>query len=227
VYCEIADIRAEGIPDTEYGDSRVEARILDAMRLIDEFCGWWFEARTLEDGGVLGPMVCSGRGTKILHLRAPIISVSEVRLVDHTFDPVQTEVVAANSYLVHSSILAPDDRWNPKLERLSGYIWPKGSRNVQLDGSFGFQEMDPSDGSLGTPRAIKMACIELTIGTLADRGDEDEFADMQAGNVESVKRADREETFSPLGTGRSTTGLPSVDRKLLRYRRRRFGMGVV
>jgi hypothetical protein len=225
-YCTVDDIRAQGIPEAEYDDAWVQGRIDDASRAIDDFCGWWFESRTMESGGALGAMKCSGRGTRVLHLVVPIISIDEVRYVYRGTDPVTTEVVPLTNFLVHDGVLAPDDRWNPKLERFAGSVWPKGSKNIEIDGDFGFLEVDPESGELATPRAIARACAELAIANLAQLGDEDSLAERQLGALTSITRADRAESYSPQAVGKSSTGVPSVDRVLLRYRRRMM-MGVL
>ena len=46
-YASVADLRAEGVLESEASDERLEALLEEASGTIDRMTGWWFEPREL------------------------------------------------------------------------------------------------------------------------------------------------------------------------------------
>ncbi len=221
-YATIAEVKLEGIGGTA-SDPFIQTRIDEACALIDRATGWWFESREYNTDAIRGIYRANGRGKPWLHLRAPVITVDEVRIITYQEGDDDTETLEATQYRVHASVEAPDDRRNPKLTikgrtLISGFssgMWPKGRGNIEIDGTFGFMELDPSDGSLRTPLLIKRATILLTGHLMPTLGDVDANEANTLGNVTSIRVADRAETYdgsTSANSAWSMTGYTDVDR---------------
>jgi hypothetical protein len=133
-----------------YDPDTLNSLIDMASNFIEWVTGWWFEARDLV-------IDIDGRGTDILQVPVPIISISQIQAVDPSYTP-GTEDIDLESVLVYNRHLTqnltnPDDRKNPKIafvmSSLSShpfqiYNWPHGHQNIRLTGRFGYTEYDPT-----------------------------------------------------------------------------------
>jgi len=158
-------------------EDKVLQRLIDSASLFIEFVtGLWFESRNLV-------LKLDGRATQILQVPVPIIDVTKIEVVDPYYIPSSeeieiTSVVVYNRHLTQN-LSNPDDRQNPKLtfvtsaygtHPLSLAAWPKGFQNIQLTGSFGYTDYDPSLGGLNppgvTPPMIRELCERLCLRDL-------------------------------------------------------------
>ncbi len=237
-YTTTAAVYAEGVVEANFPAPLVQGRIDEVTELFDNITGTWFEPRTFDVASVYGIMLRNGSGRRILRMPAPIISIAEIRYVDHTVDPATTEVVPSTEYFAHDRLSGPDDRWAPKVSligiggrfgssvgvnrRRENRGWTRGFRNIEVDGTFGFMEIDPAGpaGTLRTPLEIQRSAIAMVIHLLPDMADPAAAEERRLGDLRAFEVADRKETYGPMLRNTSSTGLPDVDRVLLRYSHR-------
>jgi len=148
-YCTVSDLRDEDLLADDADAARVQELIDEYTEQIDEWCGQFFEERSITVEAI-------GKGTKWLHLPVPIITVTEVRQVWHTSDPATTFTFSATQYRAFNRTV-PNDRKNPKIQRL-GSTWAKGG-TFEVDGTFGWVVADGAGWK--TPPQIRRACMLL------------------------------------------------------------------
>ena len=136
-YCEIADIRAEGITEEQMTDDQVSQLIALACNYIDKVTGQWFELRQKT-------IKLDGRGGQVLQLPVFLINCDEI----------QADGIPIDDYVLFNRISPEDDRNYPKIYRR--LRWPKGIQNIQVQGEWGYVEEDGS-----TPLLIKRAAVKL------------------------------------------------------------------
>lgn len=208
----------------------LQARINEASKLIDDLTGWWFEPRSLA-------FTLDGSGGKTQPLHAPIIAITSVELDGELVDP--EAYVVYNRHVSENSIIPEDDRLFPRIERrwrseagligdlyygATAGVWPRGQRNLRIEGSFGYT--DPPGPTGSTPLAIKRATF-LLLNTmlipLGPTGTDDQQEQQLAAKIKRLRTRDQEveyfqgvggSTGSPLGY---LTGDPTVDGILARY----------
>lgn len=230
-YATIDEVKAEGL-GTGYSDAHIQARLDEASAIIDRATGWWFDERAFSALSNRGIFRANGRGHSWLHLRVPVVTVDEVRIITYLEGGDETETLDATQYRVHNSVESPDDRRNPKLtlkgrslvHGLTSDVWPKGHGNVEIDGTFGFLERDPYDGSLRTPLLITRATILLAGYMMPALSDIDANEGNQLGPVTSIRVADRSETYDASRSASSSwsmTGYTDVDRLIAPFLDRR------
>lgn len=185
-YLTVADLREAGIGEDQVDDARLQQLIAQATALIDSWCGWWFEPRERT-------LRLDGSGRTWLFLPVPAVRLEAVR-VDGA--PVELSRVVA--------YCDGDDRWDPRLYLASG--WPKGRRNVELAGRWGFVEEDGS-----TPEPIRLACRLLAL-RLLKHPEEWRRTVQEAGEGASVTY-ERDSRYAGL------TGDPDIDSLLAPYMR--------
>jgi len=227
-YCTIQDIRDEGVTEAMHDDTRVESAIATASRLIDMYTKRWFEPRSLT-------FTLDGLGVKSLHLDQPIIDVTELLVEDIEVD-VDTELIVYNRHL-SENLTQPDDRENPRIEllqpiegsleaRLGFRNFPRGQRNVQITGQFGYTEYDGT-ATGKVPELIAHACKLMAMRELPLLVDGDDREDARARwRVTEYKTRDQTIKLggvSATSGGRAVvgayTGDPEIDAILARFRR--------
>lgn len=207
MYASLSDARAEGITPEQADDPRLTALLTRASEHIDLSTGWWFAPRALT-------LLRDGSGARHLHLPAPAITLTRVALDGTDLDLAEVVNVGAPTGLAA-------ERFNPKLERVLGLRWPRGARNVRIEGRFGFV-----DAGETVPRAIRDVCIRLAVRELA------RFADTAAQEERRRTMFTKEQTDGhsyELGQGElgkraawrfgGVTGDPDIDIPLARFRR--------
>lgn len=230
-YCTLQDVRDEGLSPSEADDATVNGRIAEATMLIDRATGWWFEPRVYSVASPLGFLRLSGRNLAVLHL--PVMgSVDEVRIrrrvVSSTGDNIET--LLAEQWF---TLADWDSRFNPRLVLKPGAgsrlhpqpkaRWERGRRNIEIDGTFGFQETNPDDGSQRTPLVVRRAAIGLVTRLIQPMADVDDLEEQGLGTVKSIRVADRSESYGGRSAKSSSmTGYPEIDRMLHVYRDRRM-----
>lgn len=166
LYIDVDDLRAEGLVIPAGGDE--EARALDLIRtyqqLVDAITGQFFIPRQIE-------LEVDGRGTSLLQLPLPIVSVSALYVNDDIENAVDPE-----DYIVYNGRGGEDgrdDRRNPRIKLASsegsifagvgpvgrsGSVFAIGEKNQVVEGTFGFVEPGGC-----TPGPIKLAMKRLVI----------------------------------------------------------------
>lgn len=242
LYCSIQDLRDEGIPDTVLSDARAAVVIRRASRLIERLTGNWFEVRPRT-------FRVKANGTTVVHLGAPIIMVSSVNLVSGRGTSITRDSVPIDDVLVFNRHLTegledPDDRATPRLEYLGAwgidypgrddFEWPEMSQVVEIEGLFGYTELEPSDPvgetsdgsqvplSYGqTPELIKQACMMLIMKDLYPLGDVARRESLRDRNrIIEEKTADqsyKKESLKNLGMTGTLTGDADIDGILVQY----------
>ena len=184
-YCTIQDIRDEGVAESVIGNTELQKKLDRASRLIERVTRNVFRP-------VGATFLVDGRGDRRLTLSMPIISITEVKIVDASGGE---QVIDSEFYRVYNRHLTqnlrePDDRFDPRIEYIGptqrgvlndiyirsvhGRRWPVGQQNISVEGFFGFTDWNAANVQGVTPDEIKRACALLTmkdIPQLADRED--------------------------------------------------------
>lgn len=234
-YCTVQELRDAGIQDCHATEALLLMLIAEACATIDRATGWFFESRALT-------LKVDGRGTRWLHLPFPIVTVTEVRHVQRLSDPDLSVVVDADLFVVYNrrpDTDGMDDRYNPKIVLIGheghehhdfghlhhGHIhpgvvghrgWLSGRQNYEVDGTFGFVDPDGLGGFVAPPE-IRRACRMLVFNDI-ERGAKNATV-LPKHDLRSITVQGRSETYQAPATGNTITGVPEVDRLLLRYRR--------
>ena len=207
-YCSLQEIRDRGVTVEAAPDEAVEKAIARATRAADVFAGRDFSKRE-------ATYRVDGNGTESLFLDdRPVVEVLDLRVDDYLLSPA-------------SYVLYPDAGYirlnGARLNIFAGFpgTFPKGARNVEVHGFFGFETVPPE---------VNEAAILLAIEFLRSGPAE---ADVAAGSSASTRNAIgirrvRIDEISvdfeypsdlKAGSGKVvTTGLPKADALLARFR---------
>lgn len=233
-YATIYGMRAEGFSNTStHPDSLLQEKIVMASSLVKKYTGRTFEPeyRTL---------VVSGHGSLNLLLDIPIVAVEDARFVS----ALTSSVVEQTAYRVFNRHLTqrlqePDDRNAPKLSIVrddllfpseglhrtaAAYnafsaVWPRGSKNIQVKGVFGYTEPDGSFVGR-TPLLIQRVTMMLAARSMSTLASPDEDA-LNSGRVKRLKTKDQEIEYErdPRDRTSTFTGDPEIDSILTAFRR--------
>lgn len=217
-YATVADVQDHGAPST-VSEARIEEALEVASRYIDEVTRLFFEERTAKT------YILDGRGTAILELPAPCLTLTSVEADDQVVD--LTGIVNRNRPPEDGS----GDYWWPRLEWKSSplrmerafgprfrQIWPMGEQNIEVTGDFGFVVASPSASGLVTPPLIRRACIMLVARMTNDLASA-AGQPPGAGNVISETIGNYSYTLASAIAAGALTGDPEIDSLLLRYTR--------
>lgn len=226
-YCTIADMRAEGVLESQYDDARVTTAIELSSRMIDMYTGRWFEPRTMD-------FTMDGSGQPSMLLEHPIISITDALIDDVAL--AASDLIVYNRHITQN-LLSPDDREDPHVEirqplddsllfKIGLKVWPRGQLNIRFQGVFGYTDYDGT-ASGSTPALIQHACKLLTMRNLPGMADVATREDAaMAWRVIEHKTRDQSIKYSPADItkqGRAAAGLytgnPEIDMILLRYRK--------
>lgn len=164
-YVSVPEMRAEGVPIT-IPDAAIQSALDMWQPIIERITRRVFEPQTLT-------VFLDGSGSDTLFLNLPIISITALYM-NNDF----VNVVPSDNYAVYNARGPrgmPDDRDNPKIRLIvenqsiftatSMRAFARGKQNQQLQGSFGYVELDGS-----TPEPIKFSLKKLAIKQLKDGG---------------------------------------------------------
>ena len=211
-YCEIADIRAEGITEEQMTDDQVSQLIALACNYIDKVTGQWFELRQKT-------IKLDGRGGQVLQLPVFLINCDEI----------QADGIPIDDYVLFNRISPEDDRNYPKIYRR--LRWPKGIQNIQVQGEWGYVEEDGS-----TPLLIKRAAVKLFLyNFLPALGDSEAQEEKNLrGKIKSETTDGHSYTLSDSASVSSSvsgnslsTGDSEIDGILKYYMKPRFTMAII
>ena len=207
MYATIPDFRAEGITAGQATDDRLLKLIEEASAEIERITGWFFEPREKT-------VRINGRGTQTIEPPAPPIVIWSFTVDNLSIDPESEDldVVGCPASFGFCS---------PRISLRDGLLFPRGLRNVEAYGVWGYTEDDGTPYGR-TPLAIKRACMLLVMRHLPFIGDVDAVEDARnRWRLVSEKTRDQSYTLSPPATNTSglMTGDPEVDSILGRYMR--------
>jgi hypothetical protein len=155
-YIDVSDIRSEGVMEL-IEDDRIETCITLAQSLIERLTGMFYEARSDY------VLQLDGRDNNLLRLPVPPAATNAISTVT-----IDDEVLEDTDYRVIMPQV-PDGRLNSKIMRIGG-VWPRGTGNVTLTGTFGYVDV-VSEGVYRTPDLIKELCKRITIWGLPEIAD--------------------------------------------------------
>lgn len=208
-YCEVPDIRAEGITPDDIDATQLTKLISLACDYIDRVTGQWFEPREKV-------IKFDGRGGQYLVLPVFLIRAEYIRI----------DNVPVNDYVLYNRISPEDDRRYPRVYR--ELKWPKGIQNIQIKGKWGYVEEDGS-----TPQLIKRAAMKLALYQFPMLGNSEAVSEKTMSGKLKLERTDGHEyelfeDSSSSSSGLSlTTGDDEIDGILKYYMRPRFSMAIV
>lgn len=229
-YCDIADLRAEGVPVSVISDVDLQAAIDRATTMVDFYTGQWFAPRSRT-------FTLDGRNAPTMFLGIPIISITSLTVDDLGLLP--DEYVIYNRHLTEN-LVNPDDRENPRVEleqpregtilyrQTSGRrLFPRGERNVELVGEFGYTDYDGTATGTTPPLIchVTKLLVMREMWRMFDQSDDRDDAARRRW-ITKLKTRDQEIGYSaPTGgnMGRQGvgpfTGDPEIDTILMQYRR--------
>jgi hypothetical protein len=207
-YATVQDIRDRGVTEDVADDPTVTRALSRARIVIDAYCGRDFlrrEETYLVDG--------TGRPALFLDDR-PVIEVVELKIDDAPVDAESFRLYGEAGYI----------RFVGERTIFMGHpgSFPRGTQNVEVRGSFGFEAVPPE---------VKEACILLALGFVRSMRTEANVGESQANTtdkaigIKKVKVGDLWVEYeypreAALGASRKkTTGLTEADRLLWRFRR--------
>jgi len=203
VYASVADLRAEGVSESQATDERLEALLQEAGDTIDHAAGWFFEPRERA-------YRLDGRGTASIEPPVPPIQLDLLAVggAALSLDPDDLVIVGAP---VQPGFAAP------RITLRHGRF-PRGQGNVELEGLFGYSEDDGTpEGRV--PREIRRACMLMVMRWLLSLADGGSDNASQFWRVVGMRTVDQSVSFASPGPAGPYTGDPELDRILHRYRR--------
>lgn len=164
-YTTVTQVRAfTGLREATADDDAVEALIRHYSVIAEEYCGVWFEARTLT-------IYMDGTSSNTLFLPVPIISVTALRINDELEDT--DDALDASYYVVETDPRNPMIRFKqPTTDNLydrialglnsSGrLVFIDGQDNQRIDGSFGWVDTTGPQAGAGAPLLVQNAIARL------------------------------------------------------------------
>ena len=212
MYAAVADLRAEGVTTTMASDSRLEALLDEATRFIDRICGWYFEPRA-------AAYRVDGRGGRSIELPVPPLELRSVTVESTGFWSHAWEVgftVRPQDLIVTGAPVGPDFD-APRMTLRYHHRFPRGERNVIVEGRWGYTEQDGTpDGT--TPPTIRRACMLLVLRNLPLITD-DAFHEARARGrlLEEQTRDQRYRLDNARMAGPLLVGDPDIDLLLSPY----------
>lgn len=149
-YCTVQELRDEGFRDPPFKDSVLTEKILIASTLIEDITGIWFGAksRTIRIDGI---------GGTDLPVHVPIVQIDNVTILHDVSGVTSAQTLDLDTIRIYNrhltmGLTTPDDRNAPRIE-LSIFFggnlfitrWPVGQQNIELQGVFGWTELEPTD----------------------------------------------------------------------------------
>jgi hypothetical protein len=221
-YCSLSDVRAEGVLSGTANDARVLQSISSASRYIERVTERWFEPR-------YRTFSLDGTGNRVLEIPAPIIAIESVVV---TFDGVFAGAMSMDAagfrvYARHltDGMLTEDDRAYPKINLRDAMtlarigvdmgVWPRGTKNIQVKGVFGYTNYDGSPTGQ-TPDQVREIAIAIAITRAMEKIANRSPA---SGPVTMEKTRDQEVQYSDTGLNGIWTGDSDIDMMLESFRR--------
>jgi hypothetical protein len=204
VYATVADLRAEGVTPLQADNARLGRLILEAGQFIDRVTGWYFEPRAMT-------LQLDGRGTPTLEPPVPPIELWRLAIDGHEVS------LNPSSVIVVGAPVGPGFD-APRLVLRDGRVFPRGQRNVQAEGWWGYTEPDGVPSGR-TPLEIRRATMLLVLRGLPPLADAEAVDARNRWRVVEERTRDQSYRLGSNGTPGPFTGDAEIDAVLLRYRR--------
>lgn len=216
VYASIESLRCEGFTERRINDQQLARRLKLASAMVDGFTGNRFEAEAKQ-------IRVTGKGSNLLHLREPIIALGllqqefggalDQETSDFDLDIVDLDDVRIANRHISQGLTRPDDRFNPKIERLFG-SFGRRPQGVVIDGVFGFTEANGTPTG-STPMLIEHATRLLVLRNI-DKLSSGRRQDRMTDHLVSEERTlDQQRKFDRPNNDRTAigafTGDPEID----------------
>lgn len=246
-YASVAQLREEGITESDADDSRLHGLIVRASKQVERWTKRQFRPTHKS-------VRYNGSGGRKLLIDDPIVAIARAAITTITSSlssPDETTIDRSlffvyNRHLV-SNLTSPDDRNNPKLEYFHGgdllghsrsdaiagltfdrLIWPRGPQLIRVEGVFGYTEYDGT--VLGqTPELLAWAVALLVVRNLHKVTDLDKREDaMRRWRLVTERTRDQEYKLADLSTRGaannriaigSLTGDPEIDNIIIMFMR--------
>ncbi len=204
MYVSVQDMRDEGVTEKRASDARLQAAIEEASQTIDGFTGRFFEARPLR-------LRFSGRQTSTLASAVPLIQVNEMAINGQRLREDVSRLLLPTAPVLAGQF--PED-----LVLQDGRIFPAGCLNIEIEGLWGYTELDGSAHGR-TPLDIKRVCKMLVLHNIPKLADDDAVGEaIHRWRIVEERTRDQSYKLAPIAAGR-LTGDATIDNVLLRYRR--------
>lgn len=235
-YCAVYDIRAEGVTTGMANDAKVQGWIARAGKYIEHFTQQTFAP-------AFKTLALDGRESRVLFLGEPIIALGDIAIDYFTVFGANSLVIPGETLRVFNrhmrGMLSPDDRLNPKLEFVHGndlggvnfsgetnaayslgqLIWPRGVKNVQVTGLFGFTEPDGSFVG-ATPFMIREAAKLFVVRMMPQMADASARAEAsQRDRIIMETTRDQSVQYATPWLKGALTGSYEIDSILYQYSR--------
>lgn len=175
-YCTVQDLRDEGLTTGMASDAAAQKMIVIASSYVEHFTGRTF-------GSQFKSIDIDGTGGRAVQIGEPVIAVSQILLNFVSNFTAQDLLVPGQALKLYNrhiteNLIEPDDRENPKIEFVhgedlagvnyyesaTGYVlyqlmFPRGRRNLKVEGLFGYTEYD---GNVNSPGRIPTMLREAT-----------------------------------------------------------------
>lgn len=169
-YALVSDFRAEGVSVDRASDVRLQILIERWSRWVEHITRRFFEPRSMT-------IQLDGRESTFMGLRHPIVGIAAVNAVDDSGSPNPIDLTALRFYNRHltQGLTQPDDRDSPRIEFVmlqpiligmaSSYYpaqmfrsgrFANGTQNIQIQGSFGYTDLDGSPSGVTPPLIRKV-----------------------------------------------------------------------
>lgn len=203
MYATLGDLRDEGVTEAMASDARATELLKEASQAIDRHTGWFFEPRSLT-------LQLDGRGTPSLEPPVPPIALTRLTVLGRHVSVSPQDVV-----LIGAPVAWRLDA--PRLTRTQGRRFPKGAGTVEVEGIWGYTEVDATTPYGRTPLEIRRACLLMALRWWAPLADDDATARHRWRIIEERTR-DQSYRLDRMSAG-TLTGDPDIDHILERYRR--------
>lgn len=148
------ELACEDIKEPTHKAARIEQLIKIAEQAVESLTGRLFYKRDAMT------LYADGCGKELLRLEHPPIAVTSV-----TVDDV---LLGSTEYEIETDPVGEKALFTPKLRGLNGYVWPRGTRNIKIVGSFGHvypRGTDPE--TYEAPQMVKRAIMRMVVHNLA------------------------------------------------------------
>ncbi len=202
MYISIEQVRAEGIAGAEVTNARIASTIHQAMALIDNVCGWYFEPRKAD-------YHLSGTGTHVIELPVPPVQLETVSIGRDTFPGRAFDVIG--------SPIAGPTFCVPKMIWQCGKF-TRGAYNIHVTGVWGYTVPSPFNEHGMPPDEIVRATMMLVRRFLPTHGSVEATQARSEWRLIEERTRDQSYRMEPREDG-PFSGDPEVDAILRRYRR--------
>ncbi|MGV3526540.1 MAG: hypothetical protein ACO1RX_20145 [Candidatus Sericytochromatia bacterium] len=221
-YASLSELRAEGVHADEYPDMVVESALAFAAEYIERICSQFFEPRS-------EAREYDGTGGSLLVLDTPLLTLSKLEWQEFseswTAQPVRDFAVYNRiPQDQHYPRIAIKDTGNHSIQSRQLGVFPEGTLNIRVTGSWGFVEKN-DDGSFRVPLLINKVCKILAVAWIDNTGDGSLMAVLKSyGFTEEQTKTHRYKLSAAMADG-TLTGIGIIDSILLMFKRRSSGAG--